>query len=229
MPVDASQYRMRSNLTEDEIKALMKEGPINGPKYIELLNKQSAEDWTIPSNKKGGKIKKYSGGDEAQKIISPQSKESEFKLNTSDPFFDTKSAVKQIGDEISKPKYDYKYTTPKSSPQQIDLGKIGMNHNRLTRNSSGNIVPAKTISSVFGGGKKSDLISRIGEGLLNGTMRAAAYLNTEATNKKVLDETINGIRRKYTGAQKSMPIGPVAQRYNLDPLITTFNDQKADV
>jgi hypothetical protein len=58
MPVDASQYKMRSNLTEDEIKALMKEGPIKGPKYIELLNQQSAKDWTIPSNKKGGRIRK---------------------------------------------------------------------------------------------------------------------------------------------------------------------------
>ena len=62
MPVDASQYKMRSNLTEDEIKALMKEGPIKGPKYIELLNQQSAKDWTIPSNKKGGKIKKCKPG-----------------------------------------------------------------------------------------------------------------------------------------------------------------------
>lgn len=58
MPVDASQYRMRSNLTEDEIKALVNEGPIKGPKYIELLNQQSAKDWTIPSNKKGGRIRK---------------------------------------------------------------------------------------------------------------------------------------------------------------------------
>lgn len=62
MPVDASQYRMRSNLTEDEIKTLMKEGPIKGPKYIELLNRQSAEDWTIPSKKKGGKVKKCRPG-----------------------------------------------------------------------------------------------------------------------------------------------------------------------
>ena len=159
--------------------------------------------------------------DESGKIISPQSKEPEFKFDTSDPFFDAKSAIKQLGDEISKPKYEYKFANPKSSPQQIDLGKVGMNHDRLTRDSIGS-------NAVFGGGKKSDLASRIGEGLLNGTMRAAAYLNTEATNRKVLNETINGIRRKYTGAQKSMPIGPVAQRYNLDPLITTFNDQKAD-
>lgn len=63
MPVDASQYRRRSDLTEDEIKALMKEGPITGPKYIDRLLKQSAEDWAIPSNKKGGKIKKCQPGD----------------------------------------------------------------------------------------------------------------------------------------------------------------------
>lgn len=56
----------------------------------------------------------------------------------------------------------------------------------------------------------------------------ARFATTYFTNKRVLDLTLDGIRKKYLGAMKSMPISQPLDRYNLNPMISTFDRQKAD-
>ena len=63
MPVDASQYKMRSNMSDEEIKAFVDE---IGPRHMKALQKQYVGDWSIPSNKKGGRLRKCQDGDELE-------------------------------------------------------------------------------------------------------------------------------------------------------------------
>ena len=140
MPVDASQYRMRSDLTEDEIKALVNEGPIKGPKYIELLNKQSAEDWTIPSNKKGGKIKKCGGGDE---LFTDQfSYLPKMNFDTNGNLIAPQPTKVRSIEDIIMGNILYSQATPAKSSEQIDFNNA-VDHHRLTRDGNGKIVFAE--------------------------------------------------------------------------------------
>jgi hypothetical protein len=80
----------------------------------------------------------------------------------------------------------------------------------------------------YGKNPNTGLGQTIFDGVMNGIGRGVAFLNTEFTNRKVLDTSLKGIRSKYLGAMKSMPVGQHYNRYNLTPMISTFDDQKTD-
>lgn len=93
--------------------------------------------------------------------------------------------------------------------------------------SSNSTTPRKKGQGVAGIGEVKNW-SSIGEGLIGNGARAAAYLTTHFTNKRVLDHALDAIRSKYLGAMKSMPIQQPLQRYNITPMTSLFDKQRTE-
>lgn len=108
--------------------------------------------------------------------------------------------------------------------------KNGMNDSskKFSKTQSEYISLGSNKTDGYGRKPNTGLGQTIFDGVMNGIGRGVAFLNTESTNRQVLDTSLKGIRGKYLGAMKRMPIGQYYDRYSLMPTISTFNDQKTD-
>ena len=233
VPADPTKYGLNPELDAADLKAAKKN------RTVRSFMGSSPETWVL-SNKKGGKIRKCQDGDEIwdpeleareQGVLDMEYTEGGLNLSQKLPKLPW---MTPIGETIELKPSGTIPAKKGAIDQVLELIRqsfqTGMNDSskEFSKTQSKYISLGSNKNDGYGKNPNTGLGQTIFDGVMNGMGRGVAFLNTGFTNRQVLDTSLKGIRSKYLGAMKRMPVGQYYDRYSFMPIISTFNDQKTD-